>query len=57
MGTARPRPIGVVMRTEWVAQRTNDKIRTQMHYARQGVVTEEMRYIGEREGLSPELVR
>ena len=45
------------MRTEWVAQRTNDKIRTQMHYARQGVVTEEMRYIGEREGLSPALVR
>jgi len=28
-----------------------------MHYARQGVVTEEMRFIGERESISPELVR
>jgi phosphomethylpyrimidine synthase len=28
-----------------------------MHYARQGVVTEEMRFVGEREGLPPELVR
>ena len=31
------------MRTEWVAKRKNDNIRTQMHYARQGVITEEMR--------------
>ena len=31
------------MRTEWVAKRKNDKIRTQMHYARQGIITEEMR--------------
>ena len=45
------------MRTQWVAQRKNHKIRTQMHYARQGVVTEEMRFIAERESLSPELVR
>ena len=45
------------MRTQWVAQRKNHKIRTQMHYARQGVVTEEMRFIGERESISPELVR
>ena len=45
------------MRTEWVAQRIDHKVRTQMHYARQGVVTEEMRFVGEREGLPPELVR
>ena len=45
------------MRTEWVAKRKNDKIRTQMHYARQGIVTEEMRHIARRENLSPELVR
>ena len=45
------------MRTNWVAQRQNDKIRTQMHYARQGVTTEEMHYIAKRESLSPETVR
>ena len=45
------------MRTEWVAKRENDKVRTQMHYARNGIVTEEMHYIARRESLSPELVR
>jgi phosphomethylpyrimidine synthase len=45
------------MRTEWVAKRKDDKIRTQMHYARQGVVTEEMLYVAKRESLPPELVR
>ncbi len=45
------------MRKDWVAKRQNDKIRTQMHYARQGVVTEEMEYIAKRERISPELVR
>src|SRR5260370_2429810 len=45
------------MRTEWVAKRTNDKIRTQMHYARKGIATEEMHYVARRENLSPELVR
>src|SRR5690348_11298437 len=45
------------MRTEWVEKRKNDEIRTQMHYARQGIVTEEMRYIAQREKIEPELVR
>src|SRR5215468_7726491 len=45
------------MRTDWVAKRQNDKIRTQMHYARQGVITEEMQYVAKREKLTPELVR
>src|SRR5271157_3257553 len=45
------------MRTDWVAKRENDKIRTQMHYARQGIVTEEMQYIAARESIAPELVR
>jgi phosphomethylpyrimidine synthase len=45
------------MRTEWVAKRQNDRVRTQMHYARQGVVTEEMHYVAKRESLSPETVR
>src|SRR5947209_18870727 len=45
------------MRTEWVAKRKQDKIRTQRHYARQGIVTEEMHYVAKRESLAPELVR
>src|SRR6202167_6165463 len=45
------------MRTEWVAQRQNDAVRTQMRYARQGRTTEEMQYVARRENLSPELIR
>src|SRR5271167_1085326 len=45
------------MRTEWVARRSNDRIRTQIHYARQGRITEEMEYIAKRERLEPEAVR
>src|ERR1039457_4003567 len=45
------------MRTNWVAKRQNDTIRTQMHYARQGIVTEEMHYIAHLESLPSELVR
>jgi len=45
------------MRTDWVAKRQDDKIRTQMHYARQGVTTEEMHYVAKREKLTPDTVR
>src|SRR6516165_2765149 len=45
------------MRKNWVAQRQNDKIRTQMHYARKGMVTEEIDYVAKREKLPPETVR
>ena len=45
------------MRSEWVAKRQNDEIRTQLHYARQGMVTEEMEFVSRRENLSPELIR
>jgi phosphomethylpyrimidine synthase len=45
------------MRTEWVRKRQNDSIRTQMHYARRGIITEEMEYVARRERLDPELVR
>jgi phosphomethylpyrimidine synthase len=45
------------MRKEWAEKRKNDQIRTQMHYARQGIVTEEMHYIATRERIAPELVR
>jgi phosphomethylpyrimidine synthase len=45
------------MRTEWVAKRQADAIRTQMHYARRGSVTEEMEYVARRENLTPETIR
>src|SRR2546422_6157486 len=45
------------MRTEWVAKRKEDLVRTQIHYARKGIVTEEMTFVAQREKLTPELVR
>ena len=44
------------MRTEWVSKRSGPVV-TQMHYARKGVVTEEMLYVAKREKVEPELVR
>ena len=44
------------LRSEWVKKRTGPIV-TQMHYARQGVVTEEMEYVAKRERLSPETIR
>src|SRR5882762_3908780 len=46
-----------MIRTNWIAQRGNDKVRTQMHYARQGAVTGEMEYVARRENVAPELIR
>lgn len=45
------------MRTQWLKERENDKVRTQMYYAKQGVITQEMKYVAELEKLEPELVR
>ncbi len=51
------------LRAEWVARRRAEAARSgddnmsQMHYARKGLVTEEMLYVAEREKLTPELVR
>ncbi len=45
------------MRRQWVAERANDPIRTQIHYARQGRITGEMEYVARREALTPETVR
>ena len=50
-------------RAEWLAKRkpenakNNDSNFSQMHYARQGLITEEMAYIAHREKIAPELVR
>ena len=42
-----------------MADRTGNAngVRTQMHHARRGVVTDQMRTVAEKEGLEPELVR
>jgi phosphomethylpyrimidine synthase len=45
------------MRSNWVAERKNDAVRTQMYYARKGVITGEMEYVAKRERVSPELIR
>jgi phosphomethylpyrimidine synthase len=45
------------MRNEWVAKRQNDPVRTQMYYARQGILTGEMEYVARRENLPVEVVR
>jgi phosphomethylpyrimidine synthase len=45
------------MRKEWVSRRSGHPNVSQMHYARQGQVTEEMRHVAARERLDPELVR
>jgi len=45
------------MRTQWLKKREGDKVRTQMFYAKQGIITEEMEYVAKLEKLEPELVR
>src|SRR6204780_5023154 len=47
-------------RKEWIARRKKENATgnfSQMHYARQGVITEEMSFIAHKEKLTPELVR
>jgi len=45
------------MRSEWISQRVHDPIRTQMHYARNGIITGEMEYVARRERVDGELIR
>ncbi|WP_456471119.1 phosphomethylpyrimidine synthase ThiC [Caminibacter sp.] len=45
------------MRREWIKKRQNDSVRTQMYYAKKGIVTEEMEYVAKKENLEPEFVR
>src|SRR5579883_2784553 len=45
------------MRTEWVAKRRGQRNVSQMHYARQGLITEEMQYVAQREQLPVALIR
>lgn len=43
------------MRKEWVKKRTGDNM-SQMHFARNGIMTEEMMYVAKRENVDAELV-
>ncbi|MGZ4846069.1 MAG: phosphomethylpyrimidine synthase, partial [Candidatus Angelobacter sp.] len=52
----KPREEWIVRRHEQAA-RTGDSNVSQMHYARKGLITEEMLYVAEREKVKPELVR
>jgi len=45
------------LRQPWIAARGAGKVVTQLHYARQGIITAEMEFIAIREGLEPEFVR
>lgn len=45
------------IRSAWVSKRKGETNVTQMHYARQGVITEEMAFVAQREKLEPEFVR
>ncbi len=45
------------LREEWVRPREEQECVTQMHYARAGIITEEMAFVAVREGVEPELVR
>ena len=50
-------------RADWIVKRKEEAARTgdwnmsQMHFARKGLITEEMAYVAHKEKLSPELVR
>ena len=45
------------MRTKWVETRKNDKIKTQLHYAKKGIITQEMEYVANIEHLEAETIR
>jgi len=45
------------MRTEWTRSRTGQPTVTQMHYAKKGIVTEEMLFVAERERVAAEVIR
>ena len=42
---------------EWLKEHENDAVRTQMYYAKKGIITDDMRYVAQTENLSVELVR
>ncbi|MGW8169732.1 MAG: phosphomethylpyrimidine synthase ThiC [Sulfurovaceae bacterium] len=45
------------MREKWIDKRIDDNVRTQMYYAKKGIITEEMEYVAKIEGIDAELLR
>ncbi|MDE6978575.1 MAG: phosphomethylpyrimidine synthase ThiC [Helicobacter sp.] len=45
------------MRTQWIQKRSNDAIQTQLYYAKQGIITEEMQAVANVEELTAETIR
>ncbi|HEX4772446.1 MAG TPA: phosphomethylpyrimidine synthase ThiC [Bryobacteraceae bacterium] len=44
-------------RNQWIEERRDDSVRTQIFYGRQGRITGEMAYVAQREDLPPSLIR
>ncbi len=44
------------MRKEWIKKR-KDKVKTQMYYAKKGIITEEIEYVAKKENLDAEFLR
>eukprot|EP00640_Fibrocapsa_japonica_P000772 CAMPEP_0113952890 /NCGR_PEP_ID=MMETSP1339-20121228/90675_1 /TAXON_ID=94617 /ORGANISM="Fibrocapsa japonica" /LENGTH=609 /DNA_ID=CAMNT_0000961565 /DNA_START=47 /DNA_END=1873 /DNA_ORIENTATION=+ /assembly_acc=CAM_ASM_000762 len=44
------------LRAPWVERRKGDKRRTQMYYAKKGIVTEEMAFVAAREGMPVDFI-
>ncbi len=42
---------------DWLDNHKNDEVRTQMYYAKKGIVTSDMEYVAKVENIDPELVR
>jgi len=42
---------------EWLENHKNDKVRTQMYYAKQGIITPHMEYVAKVENVDVELIR
>ncbi|PAF50390.1 phosphomethylpyrimidine synthase [Helicobacter sp. 13S00401-1] len=45
-----------VSRNEWIEQNKNNKIRTQLYYAKKGIITPEMEYVANVEELDSKLI-
>ncbi len=45
------------MRAEWIKKRSGSQNVSQMHYAKKGIITEEMAYVAQIEKVEPELIR
>jgi phosphomethylpyrimidine synthase len=42
---------------QWLEDHKNDKVRTQMHYAKKGIITPHMQHVAKVEKIDPELLR